>query len=117
MPGKPAFVVATPGRSVCDDNARALSHHGLLRFIALGTRHGTKDIPPELTRLNPQIGLAAHAAAKMFSTARAESLRFRLHPWFDSWVKRQLLPGNHIISSYGYVNDSFRWARQHGGKT
>jgi glycosyltransferase involved in cell wall biosynthesis len=28
-----------------------------------------------------------------------------------------LLPGNHIISSYGYANASFRWVRKHGGKT
>jgi glycosyltransferase involved in cell wall biosynthesis len=111
------FVVATPGRSVCDDNARVLHRHGLLRFLALGTRHGSQGVPEECTRLNPKIGLAAYAMAKTFSTSRAESLRFRLHPWFDHWVKRQLNPGNHIISSYGYVNDSFRWTREHGGKT
>jgi glycosyltransferase involved in cell wall biosynthesis len=117
MSHEPAFVVATPGRSVCDDNARALCRHGLLRFIALGTRRGTKGVPAELTRLNPKIGLTAYAMAKVFSTGKAESLRFRLHPWFDRWVKKQLLPGNHVISSYGYVNESFRWAREHGGKT
>jgi len=111
------FIVATPSRSVCDDNARALAQHGLLRFIALGTRRGTPGIAAELTRLNPKIGLASYAAARIFSTARAESLRFRLHPWFDHWVRKQMLPGNHLISSYGYANDSFRWAREHGGKT
>ncbi len=26
-------------------------------------------------------------------------------------------PGDHIISSYGYANKSFEWARAHGGKT
>jgi glycosyltransferase involved in cell wall biosynthesis len=102
---------------VCDDNARALERNGLLRFIALGTRNGVKGVPPEHTRLNPKIGLTAYAMAKTFSTGKAESLRFRLHPWFDLWVKKQLLPGNHIISSYGYVNASFRWVREHGGKT
>src|SRR5580698_4057072 len=111
------FVVATPARSVCDDNARALAHYGLLRFLALGTRRGSKGVPPELTRLNPKIGLVAYAFARTFSTGRAEALRFRLHPWFDNWVKKQLLPGNHVISSYGYANASFRWAREHGGKT
>ena len=30
------FVVATPGRSVCDDNARALASIDALRFLALG---------------------------------------------------------------------------------
>jgi glycosyltransferase involved in cell wall biosynthesis len=113
----PTFVVATPGRSVCDDNARALENHGLLRFLALATRRGSAGIPPERTRLNPAIGLAAYAAAHTLSHFAAESFRFRLHPWFDAWVRRQLLPGNHIISSYGYTNASFRWVREHGGKT
>jgi glycosyltransferase involved in cell wall biosynthesis len=111
------FVVAIPARSVCDDNARALERRGLLRFIALGTRRGTTGVRPEHTRLNPLIGLATYAAARSCSPSRAESIRFRLLPWFDRWVKRQLLPGDHIISSYGYVNDCFKWVRAHGGKT
>jgi len=113
----PAFVVATPARSVCDDNARALHDHGLLRFQAMGTRNGIKGIPAEQTRLNPKIGLVAYAFARTFSTYRAESLRFRLHPWFDHWVRKKLAPGNHVISSYGYANASFQWARENGGKT
>ena len=111
------FVVATPGRSVCDDNARALFHHGLLRHLALGTRRGTAGIPPEHTRLNPAIGLVSYAAARTLSTYRGESFRFALLPWFDRWVRRGLQPGDHIISSYGYANESFRWIRSHGGKT
>jgi glycosyltransferase involved in cell wall biosynthesis len=114
---KPSFVVATPGRSVCDDNARALHRHGLLRFLALGTRRGAAGVPPEFTRLNPKIGLAAYIAARLLPTYRSESFRFRLHPWFDHWVKKQLLPGDHIISSYGYANDCFREVRRRGGKT
>jgi glycosyltransferase involved in cell wall biosynthesis len=74
-------------------------------------------VPPDETRLNPAIGAVAYAAWHAFSTFRAESIRFRLHPWFDRWVRRQLQPGNHVISSYGYANDSFRFAREHGGKT
>jgi glycosyltransferase involved in cell wall biosynthesis len=42
------FVVATPARMVCDDNARALERAGLLRFIALGTRCGTAGGIPKL---------------------------------------------------------------------
>ncbi len=53
----------------------------------------------------------------MLSLYAAESFRFRLLPWFDGWVRRQLTPGDHIISSYGYANASFRWAREHGGRT
>jgi glycosyltransferase involved in cell wall biosynthesis len=40
-----------------------------------------------------------------------------MHPWFDRWVLKQLQPGDHIISSYGYANECFKWVRQHGGKT
>ena len=111
------FVVATPGRSVCDDNARALEQAGTLRFLALATRRGTAGIPPEHTRLNPVIGLCAYAGARTLPAFEAESFRFRLHPWFDLWVKRQLVPGNSVISSYGYANACFAWARRHGGKT
>lgn len=111
------FVVTTPARSVCDDNARALENHGLLRFIALGTRKGTRGVPPERTRLKPAIGLAAYIAARTLSSYHGESFRFRLHPWLDHWVKGQLTPGDHIISSYGYANACFRWVRKNGGKT
>src|SRR5213596_2786568 len=101
----PRFVVATPGRSVCDDHARALERIGKLHFIALGTRRGTASIRPERTRLNPWIGLKTFLAAKMLSPFAAESFRFGLLPEFDRWVCRQLTPGDHIISSYGYANE------------
>ena len=117
MNRKPSFVVATPGRSVCDDNARALEKHGLLRCIALGTRRGTAGVPSERTRLIPWFGLFTYLTARTLSGSRAESLRLRLHPAFDRWVRRQLQPGDHIISSYGYANESFRWVREHGGRT
>jgi len=111
------FVVATPARSVCDDNAHVLEHHGRLRFLVLGTRRGTAGVTPERTRLNPRIGLAAWAAAQILPSFQAESFRQRLHPWFDAWVKKQLQPGNHIISSYGYANECFKFVRAHGGRT
>jgi alpha-maltose-1-phosphate synthase len=111
------FVVATPGRSVCDDNARALFRHGALKCIALGTRRGTAGVPPSHTRLNPFFGLLTFAAAKTFSTYRAETFRFDLLPIFDRWVKSILAEGDHVISSYGYANECFRRARAHGGRT
>ena len=111
------FVVATPARSVCDDNARALAHQGWLRFLALGTRRGTAGVPAAQTRRLPAFGLAAYAAAKILPPFQAESFRFRLHPWFDRWVRKQLRPGDHILSSYGYANDCFKFVRQNGGKT
>src|SRR5262245_37426272 len=113
----PRFVVATPQRSVCDDNARALERHGMLRFLALGTRRGTSGVPVELTRLNPWIGLWTYAAGRTLPPFQAESFRFRLLPWFDRWVLKQLRPGDHIISSYGYANRCFDFVRRHGGKT
>jgi glycosyltransferase involved in cell wall biosynthesis len=111
------FVVATPGRSVCDDNARALEKIGRLRFIALGTRRGTAGIPLDRTRLYPAFGLATFITAKMLSGYQSESFRFGMLPWFDRWVKKQLVAGDHIISSYGYANECFKWVRAHGGKT
>ena len=51
------------------------------------------------------------------SPSQAESFRYRLLPWFDRWVLKQLVPGNHILSSYGYANECFKFVRRHGGKT
>ncbi|HXS68007.1 MAG TPA: glycosyltransferase family 4 protein [Candidatus Polarisedimenticolia bacterium] len=117
MPPASQFVVATPGRSVYDDNARVLEKTGRLRFIALGTRNGATGIPSDHTRLYPTFGLANFIAAKALSPYRAESVRFGMLPWFDRWVKKQLTPGDHIISSYGYANECFKWVRANGGKT
>jgi glycosyltransferase involved in cell wall biosynthesis len=111
------FVVATPQRSVCDDNARVLEQAGLLRFLALGTRRGTVGVPADRTRLNSWIGLSTYVAARTFGTFRAESFRFRLLPWFDRWVLKLMQPGDHIISSYGYTNECFNFVRKNGGKT
>src|ERR1044071_4557624 len=97
---KEKFVVATPSRSVCDDNASALERIGELRFLALGTRRGTIGVPPQRTRLLPAFGLANFIAAKVFSPYQAESFRIKMLPWFDRWVKKQLTPGDHVISSY-----------------
>lgn len=117
MSARRPFAVATPGRSVCDENARALEQIGRLRFIALGTRRGVAGIPPERTRLNPWIGLKTFLAAQFLSPFAAESFRAGLLPEFDRWVRRQLTPGDHIVSSYGYANESFKFVRAHGGKT
>ena len=83
----PPCVVTFTRRPAAEIDLSALHRHGLLRFIALGTRRGIEGVPEELTRLNPKIGLTAYALARTFSTFHAESLRFRLHPWFDRWVK------------------------------
>ncbi|HEX3797656.1 MAG TPA: glycosyltransferase family 4 protein [Verrucomicrobiae bacterium] len=111
------FIVATPQRSPCDPYARALENFGMLRFLALGTRNGIVGVPPERTRLKPAIGLVSYIGARTLSSFHGESFRYRLHPWFDHWIKSQLQPGDHLISSYSYTNKSFRWARRNGGRT
>jgi alpha-maltose-1-phosphate synthase len=111
------FVVGTPSRSVCDHNARALDSVGKLRLYAIGTRNGTKGIDSSRTKLFPLYGALNYTSAKVFGSFRAEPFRFRLYPVFDAWLKRQLRPGDHLISSYGYANTSFRWIRENGGKT
>lgn len=111
------FAVATPYRTTCDDMARVLERANKLRFIALGTRRGIAGVPLERTRLKPIIGLASYIAAKTLSQFWWESFRYRLLPWFDHWALKQLVPGDHVVSSYGYANECFRFARRHGGKT
>ncbi len=116
--GSAKFVLAVPFRTnYYNAYARVLHEAGLLRFYALGTRHGTEGVPLASTRLNPKIGLCAYIAARTLSAFRAESFRFGLLPWFDRWVLKQLQPGDHIISSYGYTNKCFEFVRQQGGKT
>jgi glycosyltransferase involved in cell wall biosynthesis len=106
-----------PARSVCDERARVLEQIDRLRFLALGTRRGAAGVSAQRTRLNPWIGLKTFLAAQFLSPFAAESFRFALLPEFDRWVCRQLTPGDHIISSYGYANESFKFVRAHGGKT
>ena len=110
------FVVAAPGRTVCDHFARLFQKHDL-RLYAVGTRRPTEGISPEHTRLLPIFGLLAYAASQVLPPFYAEACRFHLHPLLDHWVKRMLRPGDHILSSYGYANASFKWVRKHGGKT
>jgi glycosyltransferase involved in cell wall biosynthesis len=112
------FVIASPGHaSIYDAEALSLHKRGGLRFIAMGTRRGVDGLPADVTRLKPAIGLAAYIAARTLPSFTAESIRFRLYPWLDGWVKKQLRAGDHIISSYAYANESFQWVRAHGGKT
>jgi len=111
-------VLAVPFRTnYYNAYARALSASGLLRFYALGTRRGIPEVPAAQTRLNPWIGFCTAAASRALRPYHAESCRFHLLPWFDRWILRQLRPADHIISSYGYTNESFKFVRRHGGKT
>lgn len=113
----PKFAVAAPFRSTCDDPARVLARHGLLRGYFLGTQRGTKGIPGELTYLNSLFGYWMMGTRRLFSTYRAEWFRAAAHPLYDRWVRSNLKPGDHVISSYGFANCCFEWAKRHGGKT
>lgn len=116
-PSLPQFVVAAPTRTQCDPFACVLQKHNQLRLYAVGTRRPTPGISRELTRLQPLFGLAFYIAARTLPPFYGESFRFALHPLFDRWVKTMLKPGDHIFSSFGYANESFKWVRKHGGKT
>jgi starch synthase len=114
---KPSFVVAVPFRSVCDQHARFLEEQGMLRLYATWNRRGTAGIPSEKTKLLPILGLLSYVAARTLSPYYGEAFRFALHPLYDRWVRSLLKPGDHILSSYGYTNGCFRWARQQRGMT
>jgi glycosyltransferase involved in cell wall biosynthesis len=111
------FVVASFARCGVDHFARVLEKHGLLAFYALGARRGAKGVPPERTRLNPMFGLVNYLASNCLSTYQGESLRFRLYPLFDRWLRSLLRPGQHLITSFALGNSSMRWAKEHGGST
>lgn len=111
------FIVIEPMRTSCDYYARPLDRLARLRLLAIGTRRGVAGVRAEVTRLKPAIGLVAYAALKIFSDFRAESIRFALHPWLDGWARSQMRPGEHVLSSYGYANSCFAFARQTGGRT
>lgn len=111
------FIVAAPHRTVCDDHARVLARHGLLKGYFSGNRRGTEGIPGELTYLNPLFGVFIMGTRKVLPGYTAEWLRAASHPLFDRWVGLDVKPGDHVISSYGYANRSFKKARSGGGKT
>ena len=112
------FVMAVPFRTDYYTNyARILEQAQCLRKCLLWTRNGFPGVPAERHRLLPVLGMLAYAAARALPPYLAESSRFALHPLFDAWAKRSLQAGDHVISSYGYANACFRWARKHGGKT
>jgi glycosyltransferase involved in cell wall biosynthesis len=112
-----AFIVSAPHRTVCDDHARVLARHGLLKGYFSGNRRGTEGVPGELTYLNPLFGLFIIGTRRYLPGYTAEWLRAASHPVFDRWVGLDVKPGDHVISSYGYANRCFKKARSGGGKT
>jgi glycosyltransferase involved in cell wall biosynthesis len=88
-----------------------------LRLYATWTRRGTVGIPRDLTRKLPLLGLAAYIGARTLPPYQAEAFRFALYPLYDRWVASMVRPGDSMISSYCYANESFRKVRALGGKT
>jgi glycosyltransferase involved in cell wall biosynthesis len=111
----PRFAMACFSRSGDDNFARALENHGLLDFYALGTRRGTRGVPPEHTRLQPLFGLFNYAVSVTLPTYRAESLRFRTYGLFDRWAQSLLKPGQHFFTGYAFAPGAMRKTKQHGG--
>ena len=111
------FVVATPDRSVCDNQARVLSQSRRLRRYLLGQIQGHPDIPGEETRMFPPYVIWSKIALRLAGPGCWEWLRSAGYPAFDYWACSQLKPGDNVISSYGYANRCFRYARSTGGLT
>lgn len=97
--------------------AWALEESGRLRMTYLWKKAGYPEVPESKTRLRPSLGALAYLSARYTNTRFAEKLRFRLYPFYDQWMANQLQPGDHVYSSYGYANESFRKVRKMGGKT
>ncbi len=97
--------------------ASILERAGLLRNCVMWTRRPVPGVPEKQSKLNPALGMAAYCGARLFPSYYAEAFRFALYPLFDLWASTQLVPGDHIISSYAYANESFKLVRRHGGKT
>jgi len=116
MQGPDRFVVASFARCGHDCFARALEKRDLLDFYALGTRRGAQGVSAAHTRLQPIFGLLNYAGASLLPS-RSESFRFRLFPFFDRWLKSQLRPGQHLLTSYAFANTSMQWIKKHGGLT
>jgi glycosyltransferase involved in cell wall biosynthesis len=107
--------MAAFARSGDDNFARVLEKHNLLDFYALGTRRGTKGVPPEHTRLQPLFGLLNFIFHLSLSPYRAEALRTRLLPLFDWWARGLLRPGQHFFTAYSFANGCMAKAKAQGG--
>jgi glycosyltransferase involved in cell wall biosynthesis len=114
----PAFSLVVPFRTnYYRAYAVSLRQAGMLRKCVMWTRRPMPDISRHQNKLNPALGLAAYLGAQCLSFNQSEAFRFSLYPLFDCWARTKLVPGDHIISSYAHANASFKWVRQHGGKT
>lgn len=111
-----SIAVACPIRSVCDHHAKVFAELGRLQGHYLGTRRGAEGIPEALSHRFPLVGLLSYAVARTLPRY-GESAKVGCFPMFDAWVKRQIPAGTPVFSSYGYVIETFRQARETGGYT
>ena len=111
------FLVVMPTRGAIDNFARILDKHDLLRLRPLWTRRGVSGISPYLTPRLPVLGLIAYAGARILPPFYDESFRFGMYPLYDRWLYSQLKPGDCMLTSYSYANNSMDWCHRHGGKT
>ena len=112
------FSITVPYRTNYYENyARILENANLLRSCSLWTRRPMPIVPSDRSHLFPALGLASYIAAKILPAYHSEAARFSLYPLFDRWARKYLVAGDHIISSYAYANECFKWVRSRGGKT
>lgn len=111
----PNIIVATNLRSCTDPHARVLDKLGRLRRYLVGTRRPTEGISLAVQRQFPPFEYLAYATARTFSTYRGECARFALSPLFETWVRRHLIPGDHLITGLGYVNRCMEDVKSKGG--
>src|SRR5579859_7681481 len=118
MPTAQKFLIAGFSRNGGDDSfARVLENHHLLELYALGTRRGTKTVPPARTKLMPVFGLLNYAAARTLPVYQAESARFRLFGLFDRWTKSLVKPGVNLLAGTAFAPNAMNYARQLGARS
>ena len=111
------FAVVNPEMSVCDNHAIVFQKTGLLRKYLLGQFRGHPEISGSLTSLCLPMAFWSKATGRLFSHDRWEWMRSAGYPAFDVWARTRLRPGDSVLSSYGYANHCFEYARKTGGKT
>lgn len=112
------FVVATPNWNPHYLHAEALERRALLRLHAYAGRWVRPGVDRSRVSIHP--GIAALSAAFMRFLPQdgslRETLRLGLSPSFDRWVRRKLEAGDHLVTSFGYANESIHWIRERGGQ-
>jgi hypothetical protein len=78
-----SIIVATPYRSVCDEQAHALHAQGQLWLYTMWIRRGTDGIPSDLTMKLALLRLASYIGARTLPPYQTEAFWFFLYPVYD----------------------------------